>query len=149
VSKFGRNNLLVLGDIAAGRQPGMWQAQGLSDGTLEQLRSFDYATMSPETAAALFWWTRNGLYFELGLDRRDDILLTSYQHVLASPSSAMQSICQFLGFPFRPELIEHIAPRAPSGQRQLEIDPRVRALCDQLQNRLDEALRLQAEGRAA
>jgi hypothetical protein len=149
VSKFGRNNLLVLGDIAAGRQAGMWQAQGLSGATLEQLRSFDYATMTPVTAAALFWWTRNGLYFELGLDRRDDILLTSYQHVLASPSSAMQSICRFLGFPFRPELIEHIAPRAPSGQRQLEIDPRVRALCDQLQDRLDEALRLQAEGWAA
>ncbi len=105
--------------------------------------------MTPETAASLFWWARNGLYFELGLDRRDDVLLSSYQDLLASPASAMQSICRFLGFPFRQDLIEHIAPRAPSGQRHLEIDPRARALCDELQDRLDETLRLQAGGRAA
>lgn len=149
ISKFGRNNLLVLGDIASGDRLGMWQAQRLADSTLEQIRSFDYTTMTPETAAALFWWVRNGLYFELGLDHRADVLLTSYQDVLASPESSMQRICHFLGFAFRPELIEHIAPRAPSGIRQLDIDPRVRAMCDQLQSRLDETLRLQAEGRAA
>jgi hypothetical protein len=149
LSKFGRNNLLVLGDIAAGTRTGMWQAERLSDPTLEQIRSFDYAAMSPETAAALFWWVRNSLYFDLRLDRRDDVLLSSYQEMLAAPSTAMQSICRFLGLEFRNELIEHIAPRAPNGIRPLDIDPRVRVLCTQLQDRLDEALRLQSEGWAA
>jgi len=149
LSKFGRNNLLVLGDIAAGTRTGMWQAERLSDSTLEQIRSFDYTAMSPETAAALFWWVRNSLYFDLRLDRRDDVLLSSYQEILARPSIAMQSVCRFLGLEFRNELIEHIAPRAPNGTRPLDIDPRVRVLCTQLQDRLDEALRLQSEGRAA
>ena len=149
VSKFGRNNLLVLGDIAAGSRTGMWQAERLSGATLEQIRSFDYTTMTPETAAALFWWVRNGLFFDRGLDQRDDVLLTSYQDLLANPTAAMQSICRFLGFPFRDELVEHISPRAPGGARALDIDPRVRVLCTQLQDRLDEALRLQSEGWAA
>jgi len=139
----------VLGDIAAGTRTGMWQAERLSDSTLEQIRSFDYTAMSPETAAALFWWVRNSLYFDLRLDRRDDVLLSSYQEILARPSIAMQSVCRFLGLEFRNELIEHIAPRAPNGTRPLDIDPRVRVLCTQLQDRLDEALRLQSEGRAA
>jgi len=60
-----------------------------------------------------------------------------------------KSVCRFLGLEFRNELIEHIAPRAPNGTRPLDIDPRVRVLCTQLQDRLDEALRLQSEGRAA
>jgi Sulfotransferase family/Sulfotransferase domain len=149
VSKFGRNNLLVLGDIAAGNRPGMWQAERLSEQTLEQIRSFDYTTMTPETAAALFWWVRNGLFFDLGFHRRADVLLTSYQDLLTNPSSAMESICRFLGFQFRNELIEHISPRAPGGARALDIDPQVRLLCTRLQDRLDEALRLQSEGRAA
>jgi hypothetical protein len=149
LSKFGRNNLLVLADIAAGNANGMWQAQRLSASTLEQIRSFDYATMTPETAAALFWWVRNGLFFDLGFNRRDDVLLTSYQELLASPAIAMQGICRFLGLEFRDELIAHIAPRGGSGARPLDIDPRVRVLCDQLQDRLDEALRLQSEGWAA
>jgi hypothetical protein len=149
VSKFGRNNLLTLRDIAAGKGAGMWQAQRLSRATLDEIASYDYTTMTPETAAALFWWIRNGLYFETGLDRRDDVLLASYQNMLATPVTAMQAICQFLGLAYRPALIEHISPRGPGSPRQLDIDLRVRALCDHLQDRLDEALRAQRDGAAA
>jgi hypothetical protein len=149
VSKFGRNNLLTLRDIAAGKGAGMWQAQRLSPATLEEIASYDYSTMSAETAAALFWWIRNGLYFEIGLDRRDDVLLASYQDMLAGPVVAMQAICQFLGLEYRAALIAHISPRGPGGARQLDIDPRVRALCTQLQDRLDEALARQRDRAAA
>jgi hypothetical protein len=149
VSKFGRNNLLTLRDIAAGKRAGMWQAQRLSAATLAEIASYDYMTMTPETAAALFWWIRNGLYFETGLDRRDDVLLASYQDMLATPVEAMQAICRFLGLTYRPALIEHISPRGPGGARPLDIDPRVRALCDHLQDRLDETLRGQRDRAAA
>jgi hypothetical protein len=149
VSKFGRNNLLVLRDIAAGKGAGMWQAQRLSQATLDEISSHDYSTMTAETAASLFWWIRNGLYFEIGLDRRADVLLASYQDMLAAPVVAMQAICHFLGLAYRPALIEHISPRGPGHARPLDIDPRVRALCDHLQDRLDEALRRQRDGAAA
>ena len=135
--------------IAAGNGAGMWQAQRLSQATLAEIASYDYSTMTAETAAALFWWIRNGLYFETGLDRRDDVLLASYQDVLATPVEAMQSICTFLRLAYRPALIEHISPRGPGSPLQLDIDPRVRALCDHLQDRLDEALRGQRDGAAA
>jgi hypothetical protein len=127
----------------------MWQAQRLSQATLDEIASYDYTTMTAETAASLFWWIRNGLYFEIGLDRREDVLLASYQDMLAAPVIAMQAICRFLGLAYRPALIEHISPRGPGNARPLDIDPRVRALCDQLQDRLDEALRRQRDGAAA
>jgi hypothetical protein len=149
VSKFGRNNLLTLRDIAAGKGAGMWQAQRLSKATLDEIASYDYTTMTAETAAALFWWIRNGLYFETGLDRRDDVLLASYQDMLATPVVGMQAICRFLGLTYRSDLIEHISPRGPGGAKPLNIDPRVRALCDHLQTSLDETLRSQRDGQAA
>jgi hypothetical protein len=149
VSKFGRNNLLTLRDIAAGGGAAMWQAQRLSPATLAEIASYDYTAMTAETAAALFWWIRNGLYFETGLDRRDDVLLASYQDMLATPVEAMQAICRFLGLGYRPALIEHISPRGPGGTRPLDLDPRVRALCENLQARLDESLRSQRDGAAA
>jgi hypothetical protein len=148
LSKFGRNNLLVLRDIAAGKGAGMWQAQGLSDTTLEALRGFDFAQMSPESAAALFWWMRNGLYFELGLDQRSDVLLASYADFLKDAASAMRVICAFLDLDYRPALIAHVSQRS-SGSRLLDIDPGVRALCDQLQGRLDESLHRQRQRHAA
>ena len=69
--------------------------------------------------------------------------------MLAAPVVAMQSICTFLGLTYRPALIEHISLRGPVSPRKLDIDPRVRALCDHLQDRLDEALRGQRDGAAA
>ena len=148
LSKFGRNNLLVLADIAAGSGAGMWQAQRLPAAAMEVISSFDYRTMTPETAAALFWWVRNSLYFELGLDRRSDVLLASYDDLLTDPRAGMRAICSFLGLAFRPELVAHIAPRA-ARRAALDLDPRVRVLCDQLQERMDTTLRAQREGRAA
>ncbi len=141
VSKFGRNNLLVLGDIAAGRGQQMWQAQRLSAETLEVIAGFDYTTMTPETAAALMWWARNGLYFELGLDERDDVLLASYQDLLSDPPGAMGAICSFLDLPYRDGLVAHLRAPSAHGSRPLEIDPRVRDLCDELAGRLDEVQR--------
>jgi Sulfotransferase family/Sulfotransferase domain len=146
VSKFGRNNLLILRDIAAGNGDGMWQAQRLSGATLDQISSFDYSTMTPETAAMLFWWIRNGLYFEIGLDRRHDVLLASYEDMLTAPEVAMQSICRFLGLRYRRELIQHVSQRSAGGARNIDIDPRVRSLCADLQARLDAALCHQREG---
>jgi hypothetical protein len=149
VSKFGRNNLLVLGDIAAGRGDGMWQAQRLSAETLAVLSSFDYRTMTPESAAALMWWMRNGLYFELGLERRNDVMLASYQDLLRDPPGAMGSLCSFLDLTYRPGLVAHLRSPSAGGRPPLDLDPRVRVLCDQLAARLDDVHRQQRQKWAA
>jgi len=149
VAKFGRNNLLVLHDIVSGNGQSMWQAQRLSPVVLSTLRDFDYTDMSPHTAAALFWWARNSLFFDLALDQRSDVLLASYGDLVGNPRAAMQVICDFLGFAFRPALVAHIAPRRATPVRPLDIDSRVRTLCDELQEQLDRVIQHQHQGRAA
>jgi len=138
LAKFGDMNLRVLRAIALGGAGDRWQAQRMSQDTLEFMRSFDYDTMSPATAAALFWWARNRLVFELGLDRRDDVALISYDALLADPESRMRDVCAFLGFGWNPSLIAHIEPRSPGG-RIVEIDARVRERCTELSRRLEAA----------
>jgi Sulfotransferase domain len=136
VAKFGDVNLRVMRGIAEGRGAGWWQAQCLSDEVLDFVRSFDYETLSPLSAAALFWYVRNNLVFDLGLDRRPDVALVSYEAIVADPEPRMREICDFLGFEWSPSLIAHIDRRSPSGRR-VDIDPRIRSRCDALQSRLD------------
>ncbi|MDX6547286.1 MAG: hypothetical protein QOG33_836 [Gaiellales bacterium] len=136
LAKFGSNNLEVLTRIAAGNGEGMWQAAGLSEQNRALLGQFDYATMSPESAAALFWYVRNSLYFELGLDQRADVLLVSYDAMVGHPRSEMERICAFLGLEYRPELDAHVDARAVSADPALAIDDEVRRLCDELTSRL-------------
>ena len=137
LAKFGDTNLRVLRELATGRGGQRWQAQRLSGASLELIGSFDYATMTPATAAALFWYIRNMILFERGFDRRPDVTVVSYDALLADPEARMRDLCAFLGTAYDPQLVAHIdAGRAPAG-RTVEIDPAVRELCAVLQARLD------------
>lgn len=143
VSKFGPANLIALRDIAAGRGETRWQGERLPAATVELVRSFDTETMTPHTAAALFWVVRNQLVFDLGLDARDDVLLVSYDTFAAEPETEMRRICSFLDFPFSPQLCAHVTPRSTHGHQPLDIDPRVLTLADGLQVRLTRLRELQ------
>lgn len=148
LAKFGTNNLDVLTEIAAGRGRDRWQARGLSADNLALIESFDYPVMTPESAASLFWYVRNALYFEQGLDGRDDVALASYDRFLADPDHNMRALCGFLDFPFHPALAAHIEPRDAPERRPLQIDPVIRSHCDRLTARLDAALDARAGPRA-
>ncbi len=139
IAKFGDANLRVLAEIAGGGGRDRWQAGGLSESSLALISRFDYAVMTPASAAALFWYVRNSLYFELGLDRRNDVLLVSYDRMVDNPEREMRRICGFLNFPYDPRLVAHIEPRGHHGRSKLEIDPLVRRHCDELTARLAAA----------
>ena len=139
VQKFGSANLDALRRIAAGEGDRMWQAGGLGPERLELIRSFDYDRVSPESAAALFWFLRNSLYFDLGLDTRSDVALASYGATVEGPEQAMRVLCEVLDFPYQPALIAHIDARSSRPAVPLELDPRVAELCAGLEARLDAA----------
>ena len=141
LAKFGDSNLQVLREFAAGHGTARWQVQRLSEHSVELVRSFDYDRLSPASGAALFWYVRNRLYFELGLHERADVTLASYDTFVAAPEAAMRRLCEFLAFEYDPRLVAHIESRPPVWRAPLELHPRIRAACDELQERLDAAAR--------
>ena len=73
------------GEFAAGVNTSRWHVQRISPESAAFVRSFDYDTMTAESGAALMWLIRNRLFFDLGLDRRADVHLVSYNSFLADP----------------------------------------------------------------
>jgi hypothetical protein len=138
IAKFGDTNLRALADIASGRV-GRWEAARLSDQNLELIRGFDYRKMTAASASALFWYVRNSFYFELELDRRSDVLPVSYDAFVGDPEAEMRVVCRFLGVPWRTAIIAHVQTRGASRRSRLPLDPRIRELCDGLQERLDRS----------
>ncbi|WP_433318577.1 hypothetical protein ACQP0U_12545 [Micromonospora sp. CA-269861] len=142
VAKFGDANLQALRAIADGSIGRRWQGQRLDADTVELIRAHDPQRLDPHSGAALFWYVRNSLVFQLGLDRRADVLLCRYDSLVADPAAQLRRLCAFLDFPYHPRLHAHIARRESHGavgHRRLPIDPRVRARCDDLTDRLDRA----------
>ena len=139
LAKFGDTNLRVLTEIAAGRGGDLWQAQRLSSDSMQLIRSFDWGSTSPASAAALFWYVRNSLFFDLGLDRRDDVLLSSYDALVGDPQAGTRALAAFLGMAWHGGLAGHIEHRDAGMTPPVDLDPRVRRLCDDLERRLSAA----------
>jgi hypothetical protein len=139
-AKFGDSNLRALRRIATGEWKDAWEAGGLNDDRIHLLQSFDLDEMTAASGAALFWFLRNSLFFDLELDRRTDVTLISYDALVTEPEATMRTLCVFLNLPFEDGLIRHIqmreAPREP-----IDIDPDIRARCAALQGALDETAR--------
>jgi hypothetical protein len=141
VTKFGTSNLDAMRAIAEGHGTGMWQAGGLTQERLRFIEGFDYSTMSPKTGAAIFWFVRNSLYFDLGLDAREDVTLACYDEFTTRPEPAMRALTTFLGMDFDPELVAHVRaqPNRPARTADPEIDPAVTEVCGDLFDRLEAA----------
>jgi hypothetical protein len=142
VARFGDSNLQVLRRIAEAGDLTSWQAGGLSNDRIALLRSFDYDHLSAESAAGLFWYVRNSLYFDDGLDRRQDVTLCSYDAFVASPDPSMQALCRFLGLKYDKASVRRV--RASPSRPALALDERVRTLCDEMIKQLDTARLAQA-----
>jgi hypothetical protein len=113
---------------------------GLSEELLALATRFDSAAMTPASGAALFWYLRNALFFDLGLDRRPDVALVAYNRFVAEPERFMTRLCEFVEIPFRREMVSGVARRPPPTREALDVDPELRSLCDDLRQRLDDEL---------
>ena len=142
VSKFGDSNLQALRAIAAGTGLDRWEAGGLSAQQRALLQEMDLDQMSAESASALLWCLRNETFFAQGLEQRADVSLVSYEQFCADPAGVMSDLCASLGFPYRDELVAGVRPRPPRAPAPLPLDPRVRAMCDDMEARLGAASRL-------
>jgi hypothetical protein len=136
LSKFGANALEAMRAIAERRADGSWQAQGLSPQSLELIRSIDWDDASVADGAALLWYVKNRMFFEVGLDRRHDVLPVSYGALVRDPGCTMRAVCGFLDVPWRPSASAHIDRRSAVKPAVL-LDPRIRSLCDGMMEQLD------------
>ena len=141
VAKFGDVNLRVLRELANGGGRSRWEAQRLSPDSLQLIEGFDWDRLGPLDAAAVFWYVRNRLYFELGLAQRADVLVVSYDAMVAQPQAEMARICEFLGVAYDGRLITHVKPRPARREEALQLDPRIRDRCEELTARLEAARR--------
>jgi hypothetical protein len=142
VAKFGEANRLALMEIAeTDGTTSRWEAGGLTPESVKTVQDLDPGGLSAASASALFWYLRNRLFFDLGLDQRSDVLITSYGRFVAEPERCMRRLCQFLELEYDDRLVAHVDARSGASGRRVDIDPRVRALCDGLTERLETMVR--------
>ncbi len=137
VSRFGTTNLDLLTDFAAGKQLDSWQASGLSERNLALLRSFDYSRMSPHSAAGLFWYIRNSLYFDQNLEACDRVLPLAYEDLVGDAHRVMRGLCRFLNCTFSDVMVKGIHAQSV-GRSESRLSPEISSLCNPVYQQLHE-----------
>jgi hypothetical protein len=148
VTYFGAGNGVRDLRLLLTNDPPNWRGEFVPDSTRAVLTEHYAADMSPEDAAALFWWARNQLFFDLGLNERGDVHPCEYEALVAAPWRVMSSIYDFCGVdrPAR-DTTKRIHSNARDRGASSAISNEVRAVCEELQARLVD--RSRAAGVAA
>jgi hypothetical protein len=129
----GRENLRLL----LSNDPPNWRADFVPERTRSVLTHFYSAEMDPYDAAALFWWARNSLYFELELESRADVRPVPYERLVSDPEKWMQSIYQALDLEYpRRQITKLVTNQSRERRAGIEFSPEVGRLCDELYERL-------------
>jgi hypothetical protein len=106
------------------------------EATRQYLRQLWRPDLSAETGAALYWLFYNRLYFDLGLDELDNVLLVQYERIVQAPEISMTAIAEFLGIRFAPSMAAGIFASSMIHVPSRSIDSEVRAECMEVWMRL-------------
>lgn len=142
VKKFGEEvqfkliNLIIDGDTQE------WSSERLPDYLRQLVIDVWQPTMSPYDAAALFWYVRNELFFIQDLGNNPRVKMCRYEEIAVNPRQIIGEIYHFLGIAPPPdEAFGRVHNNSLSKGKELNLDPKIRELCQEMQQRLISAHR--------
>ena len=117
-----------------------WASQYASPQTAEVVRRFFDEQMPPNDASVLFWYVRNKLYFDLGLDSHPQVTICRYKNLVEQPNETLRELYGFanIRYPGR-QIASHVHTEAAKIRRSFEVSADLAAVCDELLKRLDAA----------
>src|SRR5215472_3229713 len=134
VSRFGMDNPYRDLQPIRSRDALDWRYKGMSGETWETVTALLNRRLTPFDAAALFWWTRNQLYFDQRLWEDDRIRILRYERACNQPDEVIRSLSDHIGLALP---LGSIAPRVraqPFPPETRELDPDVERLCRKLRD---------------
>ncbi len=106
-----------------------WRYRGASDETRETVLELLDRDLEPLDAAALFWWTRNQLYFDQRLWEDEGIRILRYERACSGSDEVIRSLSQYVGVPLPLHSIAAKVRPQPGSSLEDGLDPEVEQLC--------------------
>ena len=140
VRRFGLENGIKDLRYLVEKQTHDWRAERVPDSVRDTVLSYFSDTMSPYDAAALFWFVRNSLFFELGLDCHPNVLVCQYDELINHPKQTMESIYAFVHRSYPGDHILKMIENSSLGKgRQIVLSKEIESLCKELWGRLESS----------
>ncbi|MBN2016780.1 MAG: sulfotransferase domain-containing protein [Candidatus Cloacimonetes bacterium] len=116
-----------------------WRSENLPDNIRKVVLEHYYDQMSSYDAAALFWYARNALFFELGLDKRDDVTMCKYEGFVNKPIENIRRLYSFLRIKYPGDkIVDEVHARATGKGTKLALLPEIDKLCKDLYEKMEK-----------
>ncbi len=116
----GERNLRLL----LSNDPPNWRGEVVPETTRSILSRYYQPGMDPHDAAALFWWARTSLFFDLRLNERSDVRLCSYERLVNDPEQSMRSLYEFVSVAYPERDITRGVHRESAGRKsEFQLSP--------------------------
>jgi hypothetical protein len=132
VGRFGADNPFRDLQPIRARDTLDWRYRGVTLETCETVTALLNRKLTPFDAAALFWWTRNQLYFEQRLWADDRIRILRYERACNQSDEVIRSLSDHIGLALPPGSIASRIRPQPSSPKTRALDPDVERLCRRL-----------------
>ncbi len=117
-----------------------WRSERVPDRIKDIVRQHYSESMNPYDAAALFWYVRNSLFFELHLDRHPEVTLCKYEELVRNPLREMQQIYEFIGMDFPGKsIIPELHTDSVGKGTGIDLSPEIDQVCRNLLTSMDQA----------
>jgi hypothetical protein len=132
VNRFGTDNAYRDLQPIRSRDALDWRYRGATEETLETVTALLNRTLTPLDAAALFWWTRNQLYFDQRLWEDDRIRILRYERACNQPDEVIRSLSDHIGLALPLGSIAQRVRAQPFSPETRELNRDVERLCRKL-----------------
>lgn len=138
VEKWGGEN--SINDLRAivERQPNNWRCENVSEELRDIVLEHFSDDMADYDAAALYWFVRNNLFFDLRLDRNPRVMICKYEDLAENPALITKTIYQFLGHEFPGNhIVSEVHQNSIKKGEDIQLSPNLEKRCTGLMERLD------------
>jgi len=134
--KNGHNNLRPI----LSNEQNNWRSQNLPVKIREVVQKYFDDETSSYDAAALFWYVRNALFFELNLDKRNDVAMCKYEDFVQNPKDNMRRIYSFFQINYPGDkIVDEVHSRATGKGKTIELSAPIENLCKDLYEKMEQA----------
>lgn len=140
VRMWGDHLLDTVNKLCSGRAEDTgWRGERIGEDTLKRVHSVYRSDLSKWEAACLFWYIRNRIVGDLGLQEDPRVRIVRYSSLVSRPRESFEALFEFTGIPFSEAWSNWIYDSSVAKEERPEIDDQISALCESLLRELDQA----------
>lgn len=103
------------------------------------IERFCAENLTAQDGAALLWYLRNSVFFDLGLQSRPEVAVCKYKYLVSEPALYFKRLFDFIGCRFSSEYIRivNVSSLDQGGGLADSVRPEIKSVCEDMIRRLD------------